>query len=279
MFDLDGLVVDGVSVGGFASCLDVPELKVCVDLGVVLDRVVARDVVLITHAHADHLGSLVQHVAQRGLRGMPPATYVVPPGIEGDVEELLGIWRRLDRGALRAVVRPLAPGDELQLRRDLVVRPFETVHRVPSQGYLFERVHKRLKEGYQGLSPEELYKLREYGEELDEPVREPLLAVTGDTTIEGLLRNPEALGAPRLIVEATFLGERVSPDRAEALGHVHLDQIAEIADRIECRALLINHVSPRYSGDQARQHVLERFPEDLARRTQVMVSGFAPVQE
>ena len=76
MFELDGLEVSGVSVGGVASCIDLPALKVCVDVGVILDRTVARDVVLITHAHADHLGSLVQHVAQRGLRGMPPATYV-----------------------------------------------------------------------------------------------------------------------------------------------------------------------------------------------------------
>ena len=109
MFDLDGLEVSGVSVGGVASCVDLPGLKSCVDLGVILDRTVARDVVLITHAHADHLGSLVQHVAQRGLRGMAPATYVVPPGIEGDVEALLEIWRRLDGGELAATIRPLPP--------------------------------------------------------------------------------------------------------------------------------------------------------------------------
>lgn len=279
MIDLDGLLVDGVSVGGFASCLDVPELKVCVDLGVLLDRVVARDVVLITHAHADHLGSFVQHVAQRGLRGMPPATYIVPPGIEGDAEELLGVWRRLDRGALRAVVRPIAPGDEYTLRRDLVVRPFETVHRVPSQGYLFERVHKRLREPYQGLGGDEIHRLRKEGVEIDEPVREPLLAVTGDTTLEGLLRNPEVMSAPRLVVEATFVGERVPPERARKLGHVHLDELVDIADRLTCRALLLNHVSPRYSGDEIRRHVAERFPADLAERTQVMVAGVAPDRE
>ena len=81
-----------------------------------------------------------------------------PGRTEADLEKILTefVWRRLDRGTLRAVVRPLAPGDELQLRRDLVVRPFETVHRVPSQGYLFERVHKRLKEPYQGMGSEEL---------------------------------------------------------------------------------------------------------------------------
>ncbi len=279
MIDLDGLGVDGVSVGGFASCLDVPEFKVCVDLGVVLDRVVSRDVVLITHAHADHLGSLVQHVAQRGLRGLPPATYIVPPGIEGDVEELLGVWRRLDYGVLRAAIRPLAPGDEYSLRRDLVVRPFATVHRVPSQGYLFERVRKRLRGEFKGRSRDEIVALRKDGIDVEEVVREPALAVTGDSTIAGVLQNPEALEAPRLVVEATFLDDRVSPEKAERLGHIHLEHIAAAADQFHCRALLLNHVSPRHSGKEARRLVAERLPEDLARRTQVMVAGVAPAPE
>jgi len=279
MIDLDGLGVDGVSVGGFASCLDVPEFKVCVDLGVVLDRIVSRDVVLITHAHADHLGSLVQHVAQRGLRGLPPATYIVPPGIEGDVEELLGVWRRLDYGVLRAAIRPLAPGEEYSLRRDLVVRPFATVHRVPSQGYLFERVRKRLREEFKGRSRDEIVGLRKDGIDVEEVVREPALAVTGDTTIAGVLQNPEALEAPRLIVEATFLDDRVSPEKAERLGHIHLEHIAAAADQFHCRSLLLNHVSPRHSGKEARRLVAERLPEDLARRKQVMVAGVEPAPE
>ncbi|MEM6673589.1 MAG: MBL fold metallo-hydrolase [Planctomycetota bacterium] len=279
MIDRAGLSVDGVSVGGFASCLDVPELNLCVDLGVVLDRTIARDFVLVTHAHADHLGSLVQHVAQRRLRGMHPATYVVPPEIVGDVEELLGIWRRLDGGALRAVVRPLEPGESFDLRRDLGVRPFETVHRVPSQGYLLERVSKRLAEEHRGIAPEAIAEMKREGVVVDEVVREPVIAISGDTTIEGLTRNPEVLRAPRLVVEATFLDELVDADKAEQWGHIHLDHIAAIAERIECRALLLNHVSARYSGAEARRLVDQRLPPDLAARTQVMVAGVAPDHE
>ena len=276
MIDLDGLHVDGVSIGGFASTLDVPELKVCIDLGVVLDRCIAREVVLLTHAHADHLGSFVQHVAQRGLRGLAPARYVVPPGIEDDVRDLLEVWRRLDGGELRAEIVPLAPGKELLLRRDLVVRPFKTVHRVPSQGYLFERVAKRLRAEHRGRTEEEIVALRRDGVRVDEETREATLAVTGDTTIAGLTGNPEVLRARRLVVEATFLDDRVSPERAERLGHVHIDHLAAIADDLECRALLVQHVSPRHSGDGARRLVRERLPASLVERTQVMVSAPVP---
>lgn len=276
MFELDGLEVSGVSVGGVASCVDLPSLKVCVDLGVILDRTVARDVVLITHAHADHLGSIVQHVAQRGLRGMPPATYVVPPGIEEDVEALLEVWRRLDGGELAAHVRPLAPGEPLVLRPDLQVRPFATAHRVPSQGYLFERVGKRLRGDLAGASRADIRARREAGEAVHEPVCEPLLAITGDTCIEGLTAHPEVMAAPRLVVEATFLDDRVSPERAAHFGHVHLDQLAAIAEQLTCEHLLINHVSARHGPAEARRLVAERLPADLAARTQVMISRIQP---
>lgn len=272
MFELDGLEVSGVSVGGVASCIDLPGLKVCVDLGVILDRTVARDVVLITHAHADHLGSLVQHVAQRGLRGLGPATYVVPPGIERDVEALLGVWRRLDGGELAAEILPLPPGEVLTLRADLQVRPFATAHRVPSQGYLFERVGKRLDEALAGASREQIRARREAGETVDRAVTEPLLAITGDTSIGGLTDHPEVMAAPRLIVEATFLDDRVTPESAARFGHIHLDELAALADQLTCEHLLINHVSARHSPSEARRLVAERLPADLAARTQVMVS-------
>lgn len=276
MFELDGLEVSGVSVGGVASCIDLPALKVCVDVGVILDRTVARDVVLITHAHADHLGSLVQHVAQRGLRGMPPATYVVPPGIEEDVEALLEVWRRLDGGELAANIRPLPPGEPLSLRPDLQVTPFQTAHRVPSQGYLFERVGKRLSDSLAGANRAEIKARREAGELIHQATREPILAITGDTSIDGLVAHPEVMAAPRLVVEATFLDDRVTPERAAAFGHIHLDELAALADRLTCEHLLINHVSARHSPSEARRLVEERLPAELAARTQVMVSRIRP---
>ena len=51
MFELDGLEVSGVSVGGVASCIDLPALKVCVDLGVILGDHVGHH---IGHLNADH---------------------------------------------------------------------------------------------------------------------------------------------------------------------------------------------------------------------------------
>ena len=95
--------------------------------------------------------------------------------------------------------------------------------------------------------------------------------MTGDTTMEGVLAHPEVLAAPRLVMEATFLDERVPSERARDMGHIHLEEVAEHAERFEARALLLNHVSPRHSAAEAALLVRKRLPADLAKRTQVMV--------
>ncbi len=274
MIDLDGLHVGGYSLGGFASCLDVPTFKLAVDIGLCLDRVVARDLVLVTHGHVDHLGALAQHAAQRGLRRLPPATYVVPPGLEDPVEEVLRAWRKLDGGELGAEVVVLAPGERHVVRKDLSIRPFRTQHRVVSQGYFFERTGKRLDEQYQGLTQDEIRDLRVSGVEVSVAVTNVELAVTGDTRMDAVLADPEVSGCARLVLECTFFDDRIGVEEARHRGHVHFDEVVEAAERgvfDQGRALLLNHVSPRHSREQVLKVMEERLPEKVLAKTQLMV--------
>lgn len=275
MIDLDGLEVGGYSLGGFASCLDIPSLKLAVDLGVCIDRVVSRNLILITHAHADHLGALVQHAAQRGLRRMKPATYILPPGIEDHVEDVLENWRKLDGGALSANLLTMAPGETHEVRPDLHIRPFRTHHRVVSQGYLFERRKKRLADEYQGLSGDEIKELREDGVDVGVLTKTLALAVTGDTQLDAVLEQPEVLSAERLVLECTFMDDAIDVEGARSRGHVHLFEVAEAAEAglFEGKALLLNHVSPRHSKAEALNQMKRHLPPEVLARTQLMVGA------
>ena len=62
---LAGILVDGVSVGGVETCIDLPEFKLAFDIGRCPDDAVLRPTILFTHAHMDHMGGVAWHAATR----------------------------------------------------------------------------------------------------------------------------------------------------------------------------------------------------------------------
>ena len=63
---------------------------------------------------------------------------------------MLRSWQRLDRGRMLCDLVGVEPGQEIPLSREHVVTVFETVHTVPSVGYLVWDRRKKLKAEYQG---------------------------------------------------------------------------------------------------------------------------------
>ena len=264
--DLDGRRLKGVSLGGIRTCLELPEWNLIVDLGAVDQQQVYAQRVLLTHAHLDHLGGLANHIALRELMGQPSAEYFFPPSIESKLERLLEVWRELDRAPLQANLIPLAPGTVRPIQRDLAIEPFATQHRVDSQGYLIWRVTQKLNPELQGLPSVEIGRLRAAGQNVTHEERLAEFAFSGDTTLAGMLAHPKVLRAKRIVMEATFLDDLVSIEKARRLGHVHLDEIAEHAEAFECEFLVLTHLSQRYSLPAAAQIVRKRMPKELHRR-------------
>ena len=98
------------------------------------------------------------YIATRGLYNLKPPTVFVPPCIRDDVEELLQVHRRmshielnvelvaLDLGmdvvsllycmfpaCLFLMIQQFISGETYEIRNDLVARPFQTYHAIPSQ--------------------------------------------------------------------------------------------------------------------------------------------------
>ncbi|RWV98356.1 hypothetical protein GW17_00038804 [Ensete ventricosum] len=55
--DVEGYLIEGISVGGHETCVLVPSLNVAFDIGRCPSKAVHQDFLFITHAHLDHIVS------------------------------------------------------------------------------------------------------------------------------------------------------------------------------------------------------------------------------
>lgn len=272
MEPLPGIEVRGPSIGGLETCIDLPRQKLCFDIGRCPRRAVARPTVLFTHAHMDHMGGVAYHAATRALQRMVPPTYVVPRENAEALADLFAVWRRLDRSDLPHELVPLGPGEEHRLPNGWVARPFRAVHRVPTQGYALVSTRRKLREDLAGRPREEVRERALAGEEVSAPVETVEVAFTGDTRVEVLEREPLVRAARLLVIECTFLDDRVSVAECRDKGHVHLDELLERADQLTNEAIVLSHFSARYGPDDVRRLLRERLPPELAGRVTPLVS-------
>ena len=255
--------LEGLSVAGIETCIEVPELRLVLDMGRCTRTAVQHPVVLLSHGHLDHIGAIAQHAARRSMLSMSEGVYLVPAAVARQVEELFNAAGQLDGQVIPRRVVPIQPGEEFQLGKQRWVRPFETFHRVPSQGYtVWERRH-RLRAELQGLPGARLGELRRLGIAIDELYEVPLLSFTGDTKSEVLERTPELQRTETLVVETTFLDDSVDVASARSMGHIHLTELIDRAPLLPRTDVVLSHFSARYRNEDVHRIIAARLPEEL----------------
>jgi len=142
-------------------------------------------------------------------------------------------------------VQPVAPGDVLPLRRGFFLRFLATSHWVETLGCCVEWVRLRLRPEFVGLGVEELRRERQAGTTITEDVRTSLLAYLADTGPEVFTDNEWLTSVEVLVVECTFL-RPTDRERARRFGHMHLDDLVELAPRLSNRHLVLTHLSRRH---------------------------------
>ncbi|MFZ5895054.1 MAG: MBL fold metallo-hydrolase [Myxococcota bacterium] len=260
------LTFAGVSVAGLETSIEVPSLRLVLDMGRCTNTAVNQRYVVLSHGHLDHIGAIAQHAARRALMKMQPGIYLVPDTIHPIVERLFNAAGDLDGHPIPREVIPLQPGEDFPLPGGRFVRPFATFHRVPSQGYTVWERRRRLRAEFQNLPGPELARLRAEGVTIDEPHDFPLLAFSGDTRIEALEHTPELSHVDTLVIETSFLDQRVSVPEAREMGHIHLDEVIARHDLFQNRDVVFTHFSARYSSQDITQ-ALTRLPPNLRERT------------
>jgi ribonuclease Z len=261
-----GLTIEGWSRAAVQSYWRVPELKIGFDLGGQPWDFMGTPTWFVSHTHLDHVAALPVYVARRRMMKMePPTVYVPAEGFE-DVKKLMMIMHRLDRGRQLCELKPLTAGDEIELNREQVVTVFNTVHTIPSRGFVVWERRNKLKEEFVGLPGDKIRDLKLSGVAITREVRIPLLAYTGDTAPAGLDACPACYEAKILITEMSFIRAKHRREKIHKFGHMHLDDFIERAERFENELIVCGHFSTRYHPDEVRRTVEARLPAQLRER-------------
>jgi ribonuclease Z len=255
------ITIEGYSRAAVQTYWRIPEYKIGFDLGGQPWSFMGTPIWFISHAHMDHLAALPVYVARRRMMKMEPPTIYLPESIIEPVQKILKYFGRIDRGRLPCQLLPMRPGDEIEISREHVVAISQTVHTVPSLGFVVWERRKKLKPEYLELSGEQIRDLKFAGTEITTEMRIPRLAYLGDSSPEGLDACPTMYEAEVLITEMTFVSPKHRKDKIHKYGHLHLDDIIERRQKFHNQLIIASHFSTRYHIKQVVDQVQKRIPD------------------
>lgn len=265
------LTIEGYSRAAVQTYWRVPELKLGFDLGAQPWDFMGTPNWFVSHTHLDHIAALPVYVSRRRMMKMDPPTIYLPEASVGPVQQILRHFGRLDRSRMPCELVAIRPGDEWALSRELVVTVGEATHTVPACCFIVWQRRRKLKLEYQSLSGDQIRDLRLSGVEVTEEHRFPLVGYLGDSSPQGLDQNPDLYRAKILIAEMTFLAPGHRKEKIHKHGHMHLDDIAQRADRFQNEKIIAAHFSTRYHPRQIKQWVDQQLSDRLAGRLELWI--------
>jgi len=265
------LTIEGYSRAAVQSYWRVPELRLAFDIGAHPWDFMGIPSLAISHVHLDHVAALAVYVARRRMMKMEPPTIYLPAEAVKNVEMLLKVFSRLDRGRLPCQLVGLTAGDEIELSRELVLAVYHTTHTIPSLGYIVWERRKKLKPEYLNLAGPAIRDLRLQGVEITSEVRLPLVGYTGDTSPAGLDNNPDMFRTQVLITEMTFVAPGHRKEKIHRHGHMHLEDFVSRAELFKNELVIAGHFSVRYNAKQIQRWVHKRLPDMLGGRLKLWI--------
>jgi ribonuclease Z len=278
--ELPGITLEGYAEGGIRTSIGVPEANAMFDAGTCIPTCVRYDNIFITHGHPDHIGSITNIIARRDLQGSGKgkAQVYVPPPVKSPLEDVFEAWWKIN-----GAVGPKFPvniigykigSDPVQTKKDTFVRSVKTYHRIASQGYVLSRVTRKLKEKFIGAPREDIINAKKSGEEITENKHSDLLCVPGDTTIDFLIKTPEAQNSKVLVHEVTVWSDDVSSvEKTKRYGHTHFREMIEHCDKFNGDFLVLCHRSMKHSRTEIEKIVETQFPSEMRGKIRIFDGG------
>ncbi len=266
--------VQGYSIAGEETMIQVPELDTCFDIGRCPRSAVACKFVALSHGHMDHAAGLAYYFSQRVFQGMDPGHVLCHPALEKPIRNVMTGWIDLEAQRTPFELTTMAHEAEVEIKNHTYLRAFETKHTVPSLGFVVIERRSKLLAHLVGLPQEKLVAMKEKGEQITQMLQIPLLAFSGDTAMGPHFDRDDVLGARILIVECTFL-ETGHRDRAAIGKHLHLDDILELLERSSAESVILTHLSRRTHIGAAREELDRVVPARHRDRVLLLMDGRA----
>lgn len=263
----------GVSIAGICTSLQIPEVKLCVDIGLITSTSIRMNTLALTHGHVDHAGALANYLGQRSLMNMGPSRIIAPAPILGDLTEIVRLWERIQGRTYPVEWIPGQVGEDVDLGKGRFLRPFATDHTVPSLGYVLGERRKKLRPKYEGFSGEEVARLKRDGVDIVREHEVPLVAFSGDTMISALVDSKFARSAKVIVTELTFIGADESGDQTKGkartsqelahLGkHTHLVDLLAALPSLSCGQLVLMHFSAKHRVAELEALLERKIPRE-----------------
>lgn len=259
---IDDLEIIGYSVAGEETVVAVPKLDVCFDVGKAPDQIIPINHILLTHGHMDHAAGIAYYLSQRNFCGISPGTILAPKNLLGPMREIIDAWSRLDGNKVPGKLIGVKPGDEYQIKPNLITRVFPTKHCKGSVGYSVIEKRKKLKAEYVGLKSPQIVELKKQGVEIDYPLEIPIVTYLGDTQYVDFSQLKYIAESKILIAECTFY-EGEHSGRAEAGRHMHIDEFADLLERLKNEHIIVTHITQRTPMREIRKILIDALPKKI----------------
>jgi len=275
---IEDLEIIGYSVAGEETVVAMPQLDVCFDIGKAPDQVISINNVLLTHGHMDHSAGIAYYLSHRQFCGQRPGRVFAPENMILPLREVIEAWGRLDGNKIPAELVPMSPGDEFQIKPNLIVRAFATRHCRGSLGFCVLEKKKKLKEEYLGLAGGEIVSLKKNGVTIDYPVEISLVTYLGDTRYHNFSKLDFIAKSRILIAECTFMVDE-HIDRALAGAHMHIDEFARMINDFDNEYIIVTHLSQRTAIQEAKKILKAKLDSRVYEKVILLMDKKSPFRQ
>ncbi|MDH3583541.1 MAG: MBL fold metallo-hydrolase [Phycisphaerae bacterium] len=265
--------VQGYSIAGEETYVQLPELDVCFDIGRAPRLALTSNHVALSHGHMDHVAGAAYYFSQRHFQGMGTGTILCHPDLVEPLRRMMTSWEQVEAQRTPYRILPLDPeSDGFELKNNIFLRSFRTEHTVPSLGYTVMERRSKLRDEYVGLPQPKLVELKAAGEEITYTRRIPLVAYMGDTGPCDAFLREDVANARILITECTFIDSE-HRQRARVGKHLHISDLCDILPQVNSEFVVLTHLSRRTHIFQAREELDRALPAEHRDRVFLMMDS------